>query len=259
MAKKIDRIGEVNTNKKGCVMKIVEYINCLNIFVEFQDKYKTIVHTSYDSFLKGSVKNPYETSVYNAGITGGKYPTINNGEIIKEYNTWRLMIKRVFDIDFKKEYPTYQDVTCCEEWLLYENFYEWVHSQENFNKWLMLDKSSLDKDILIKGNKVYSPETCCLVPHEVNKLFTKSDIARGEYPIGVSLMSNCDRYQASCNNYFGNKIYLGLYLTPADAFNAYKEYKEGLIKQVAQQEFNKGNITEKCYKAMMNYQVEITD
>lgn len=155
--------------------------------------------------------------------------------------------------------PSYQNVTCCNEWLLYENFYEWLHSQGNFDKWLSGNGWDIDKDILVKGNKVYSSETCCLVPQNINKLFIKNDVIRGILPLGVS--RDRGKFRALCNNPFTKEYeYLGEYETPEDAFYlGYKPYKENIIKKVAQIEYDKGNITEICYNAMMNYEVEITD
>ena len=43
--KRTDRIGEENCNNFGALMKIVEYKDAHNIIVEFQDKYKTRIHT----------------------------------------------------------------------------------------------------------------------------------------------------------------------------------------------------------------------
>ena len=174
-SKKDERIGEERLNNQGCLMRIVEYNNASDIIVEFQDEYKTRIHTRYSEFASGSIKNPYYKSVYGVGMVGEKYPIwIDNAKVCKEYNTWKNMLHRCFDSREKKKRPTYQDATCCKEWLLYENFYEWLHSQDNFDKWLIGNKWCLDKDILVKGNKTYSPETCCLVPNRINVLFTKS-------------------------------------------------------------------------------------
>ena len=141
--------------------------------------------------------------------------------------------------------------------MCFENFYEWLHSQENFDKWND-DKWTIDKDILIKGNKVYSPETCCLVPNNVNALFIKKSNYRGDLPIGVK--QSHKSFIARCSNPITcNREYLGSYSTPSYAFLAYKKYKEELIKQIAEIEYSNSNITKKCYNAMMNYQVEITD
>lgn len=247
------RRDEIKYNNKGYLMKCIEYNNASDIVVEFQDKYKAKVHTVWKHFEKGTVRNPYQPSVYNVGIIGNKYPANIGDKITKEYNIWHAMLTRCYNQKFKKENINYQDVTCCQEWLLFENFYEWLHSQENFDKWLNGKNWAIDKDILVKGNRVYSPENCCLVPIHINSLFTKNDINRGNLPIGVSQRNNKKYISTRYNTY-------QLYDTPEEAFYlGYKPYKESLIKQVAQEEYSKGNITKQCYDAMMNYEVEITD
>jgi hypothetical protein len=88
----------------------------------------------------------------------------------------------------------YKNVSCCKEWFLYDNFYEWLHKQENFEIWKNMPRSALDKDILVKGNKVYGPDTCCLVPNYVNSLFISRNkknkaqiqqVAKEEYEKGT--------------------------------------------------------------------------
>lgn len=246
------RMFEERLNNKGCMMKIIEYNGGHDVIVEFQDKYKAKVHTAYSFFLSGEVKNPYFPSVLGVGITGNKYPTSKDGKITKEYCAWRDMLYRCFYEEEKKRHPEYKDVTCCADWLLFENFYEWIHSQENYDKWLNENAWDVDKDILFKGNKIYGPETCCLVPTRVNKIFSIHADRRGDCPIGVSKHGN--NFKAR----YGKK-HIGMYKDPESAFLAYKEYKEAYIKQVAKQELSVGNITQQCYHAMINYKVEITD
>jgi len=114
----------------------------------------------------------------------------------------------------------------------------------------------LDKDILIKGNKIYSPSTCCFVPQNINVLFTKRESERGLYPIGVHLHSQ-GGYGASCNDGSGNNEQLGVYKTPKIAFDKYKYHKEKLIKEIAVKyhKFIPNNV----YNALIQYKVEITD
>lgn len=239
-------------------MKIVEYNSATNIIVEFQDEYKIKVNSIYANFKSGSIKNPYYPSVYEVGIIGTKYPRSVNCRNIKEYEAWRCILRRCYDDKVKDRQPTYNGVSCCEEWLSYENFYEWLHSQPNFDKWYNGKRWAIDKDIFMKKNKVYSPEACCLVPQNVNCLFLKREAERGKYPIGVRYTK--DGFVAVCRNPFLNKsVELGCYSTPEKAFNAYKKYKEMIIKEVARVEYQAGNITEECYKAMLKYEVEITD
>ena len=256
---KKDGLGEEKINQYGTLMKIIEYNNYNDIIIEFQDKYKARVHTQYRNFLLGTVRNPYDKTVFGVGMIGEKYSASVNKKITKEYIAWSGILERCFNENYKEKHLTYINAICCDEWLLYENFYEWLHSQENFDKWFNGNRWNIDKDILIKANKIYSPDTCCLVPNNVNNLFVKRDMYRGKYPLGVSKYDN--GYVAYCNNPFINnkREYLGYYSTPEKAFNVYKIYKENLIKEIAQIEYSKNNITKQCFEAMINYEVEITD
>lgn len=252
-----NRLGETNINHQGCLMKIVQYNRVDDILVEFQDEYKGVVHTQYQSFIRGNVKNPYYPMMLGVGMLGSKYPSKIDNTLTKEYQAWKGIIYRCFDGKTKSRNLAYKDAICCKEWLCFENFYEWLHSQENFEKWDD-DKWTIDKDILVKGNKIYSPKTCCLVPNNVNALFILKGNYRGNLPIGVKRSHKS--FIARCNNPFTReRVYLGSYSTSEKAFLAYKKYKENLIKQVAEVEYNTGNITKECYGAMIRYEVEITD
>ena len=111
--------------------------------------------------------------------------------------------------------------------------------------------------LLIKGNKIYSPNTCIFVPQNINKLFTKSTKTRGELPIGVYKVSGCNNKYASHFNCCGKLANLGTFDTTEEAFNAYKIAKENEIKRIADE--YKDKIPQKLYDAMYSYEVEITD
>ena len=256
---KIQRLNETRYNNQGCLMKIIEYNKSTDIVIEFQDNYKAKVHSRYNNFIRGHVDNPFYASVYGHGIVGNR----DYNSRSKEYKSWCRMLERCYSEKLINKRPTYEDVTCCDEWLYYPNFYEWLHSQENFEKWYNGKRWAIDKDILIKGNKIYSPDTCCLVPRRVNTLFTKADSNRGEYPIGVYFKKEnncfCSQISKIQNNGEKQQEFIGYYNTPEEAFCAYKKTKESYIKQIAQEEYDKGNITKQCYEAMMRYEVEIDD
>ena len=257
---KNERTGMLGYNKHGTLMKIIKYNNSKNIVVEFQDDFKYKINTCYRSFILGNIKNPYDKTLYNMGYIGVGHKLKYNNKFTKEARLWHSMLERCYSEQYKKKKPTYKDVMCCDEWLCYQNFYEWIHNQENFDSWITLEKSAIDKDILIKGNKLYSPDTCCLVPYNVNGLFTKSDALRGKYPIGVIFNKDHNCLEVQINNSITNKReHYSNFYNVNDAFLKYKERKEEIIKQVAQEEFDKGTITRRCYEAMMNYKVEITD
>ena len=168
----------------------------------------------------------------------------------RAYVHWRNMLVRCFDEKYKKESPTYTNCSCCDEWLLFSNFKRWY---ESFN----YQDYHLDKDILVKNNKVYSPETCCLVPPEINTLFTKRQNDRGKQPIGVCYIKRSGKYSATIHKL--RNVHLGFFDTPEEAFQAYKSAKEQYVKERATQYFQEGKITQRVYQALMEYQVEITD
>ena len=223
-------------------MKLVNYNNARDIVVEFQDKFKTHVHTEWKHFNNGCVKNPYYPSVCKVGISGNKYPICyidENGKKknTKEYQTWCSMLHRCFDEKEKSRYQTYQDAICCDEWLNYENFYDWLHSQENFKLWKELDKSAIDKDIICKNNKKYSPDNCCLVPVNINCMFVKSNAIRGNFPVGV--VCHHGKYRAQLLKGMDYVVFPSR-KTCQEAFIDYKNAKEEWIKQTAKEEYKKG-------------------
>lgn len=255
--KKDERINQTKLNNQGSLMKIIEYKNKRNIVVQFQDEHRYTISTNYSNFKNGALKNPYFPCIYGVGYSGTKYPISINKKASKEYLTWRRMIERCYSENYKD--LCYEDAYVCEEWHNYENFYEWIHGQENFEKWINIPLSALDKDILFKNNKIYSPLTCTLVTHDVNTLFCKRDRDRGDCCVGVFYSKRDNKYAAQVNDLNHKRKHLGYYNSEKEAFEAYKKEKEKIIKTVAYNEYLSGNITEKCYQAMIRYEVEITD
>lgn len=254
--KKIDRIGEINVSNEGYEMKIVECNSYNNIVIEFQDKYKAKVCTQYYNFKKGEVKNPYRPSVYGVGYIGqGKYKTSVNKRHTKAYAHWKNMIKRCYDPYELNKYPTYRNCFVCEEWHNFQNFAEWFYKHYYEVEG---ERMCLDKDILIKGNKIYSPETCMIVPERINILFIKRDNDRGKYPIGVNPCRRDNYLVVHCKTL--EKIeHLGYFPLnkPFQAFTCYKNFKENYIKQIADE--YKDLIPIELYDALYRYEVEIND
>ena len=252
-------IGKENYNHQGYLMKIISYNTYNDIEVEFAEPYHCVIKTGTGHFLNGGVVNPYAPTICGVGIVGNKYATYikDSKKSLKEYGIWCSMLKRCFDGKYKEKFPTYLDSTCNPIWYYYDNFYEWIHEQANYNVVKNMDYN-IDKDILFKGNKIYAPEKCIIIPQRVNKLFTKCDANRGEYPIGVCRDNYSGYYASYCNDGKG-QVHIGNYKDINTAFEKYKEYKEEIIKSVAEEEYLKGTITKECYNAMIKYQVEITD
>lgn len=254
-----ERLGEVNYNYSGERIVISEYITATNIVVMFDDGYTT--KSAYKDFKIGCIKNPYSPRVYGVGYYGigeytSKYPNTTKRTI--EYKYWHGIMQRCYDEKFKERHSEYKNTTVFKEWHNFQVFGDWSNS----NYYEIKDEiMCLDKDILVKGNKIYSPDTCIFVPERINTLFTKTNSKRGNYPIGITKNKE-NKFIAKCSILDDNlnkvKKYLGIYNTPEDAFyNGYKPFKEKYIKQVANE--YKDKIPQKLYDAMYNWKVEITD
>lgn len=169
------------------------------------------------------------------------------------YIRWHDMLSRCYNDKFHERQPQYTNCTVCEEWLNFCNFEKWYkeHYYETED-----NSMDLDKDILFKGNKEYSPATCCIVPHSINTLFLTGKKSKGDLPLGVWFDRSKNKYRVGMC-YKGIHIKIGTFKSVDDAFSRYKVYKEDFIKDIAEQ--HKGLIPDKVYQAMMNWQIEITD
>ena len=197
-------------------------------------------------WIRGKERKDIKGNPYGVGINDYNLSTNK----LVSYRRWTNMLQRCYDKKYHIKKPTYIGCSVSKEWLHFTRFKEWFDLN-------YIEGYVLDKDILVKGNKVYSPQTCCFVPTGINSLLTKRDKCRGEYPIGVRRTPK-GKFQAIINIY-GSKHSIGTFDTIEESFNAYKMAKEKHIKDVAQEYFNKGLIAENVYQALLNYEIEITD
>ena len=161
---------------------------------------------------------------------------------------WTHMMKRCYGNNRTKKNLSYVGCTVCEEWHNYQNFARWF--EENY--W-HADFYVLDKDILKKGNKVYSPDTCLLVDNYLNMMFTNTS-NRDKY--GYKRKDNEWYVVNVSRRYFNQKSYIGQYPDAKTANMVYKQYKEKHIKQVANEYKEKyDGLPNKLYKALYNYQI----
>ena len=251
-----EKCGETVLQNCGELAFIVEYVNSMDITIQFKTTGE-LVKTTYNAFVKGLVKSHFTPSVYGVGITGLEPTRDENGELLSSYVCWKDMLRRCYSAKYQKKQPTYKGCSVCSDWLYYPNFKKWY--DENYYE-INNKTSHLDKDILVKGNKVYSATTCVFVPNFINNLFTKRQKIRGELPIGVTYHKVNKKYQAQLSvfrNGKKTKEYLGYFTTPEEAFEAYKQAKEDYIKEIADN--YKDKIPAKLYEAMYAYEVEIND
>lgn len=187
------------------------------------------------------------------GTRGGKWKTSITIQGVnkhtREYVVWISMLQRCYDERFRHKYPTYAGCTVAEEWHDFQIFAEWLNNQEFY-----IEGYHLDKDLLVRGNKIYSPETCTMLPRCLNTMLTDSAASRGIYPIGVYLdKNNNNRFKARVS-ISGKSKYLGSFDCPQEAHKAYIFAKEESVKSEAVRWKNK--IEDRAYQALLDWRVE---
>lgn len=135
------------------------------------------------------------------------------------YTVWRSMLTRCFSEKYHIGKPTYVGCTVDTSWHSFSVFRQWVLTQDWQGK-------QLDKDILVPGNKVYSPDTCCFISWQINVFLTDSTATRGEYPIGASWKKRIGKFQSRCGNpHTKGDDYLGVFHTADQAHMAWATQK----------------------------------
>ena len=247
-----DCVGKVFKSLNSGDFKILKYNDKTNVEIQFlKTGFETTVQLG--NIKNGKVKDPYVPSVYSIGIVGTKYPVSEGGVLTKEYVLWTGMLQRCYSDTYQKKRPTYEGCEVSDKFKSYEYFYEWCNKQVGFGN----EGWQLDKDLLIKGNKVYSENTSVFIPSEINQVLVKRTALRGEYLIGVSWHKRDKTFIAQVSKRKGKPEYLGSFKTEIEAFNAYKVAKESFIKEQANKW--KGKIDERAYDALMSYEVNIND
>lgn len=188
--------------------------------------------------------------VFGVGFNDRKYPAKVNGKNTKEYHLWQNLLARCYYPKFQTRQPTYVGCSVSKNFRSYSYFHQWCQSQIGFGK----KGFDLDKDLLLRGNKLYSEDTCLFLPRELNSLLLSCKAVRGNLPLGVT--SHQGKFLAQCHREAA-AYYLGMFDTPEEAHNAYKQAKETFIK--SQAEKWKDQIDIRAYEALMSYEISITD
>lgn len=187
----------------------------------------------------------HKTSVY--GIGENDLPFEGKAE---PYIKWRNLLKRCYDPVYLSKEPSYAGCSVCDEWLTYSHFKKWFEANN-------IPGYALDKDILVRNNKVYSPQTCCFVPQEINNAVICTQQKKSELPSGIAFQQwgSYYNYKAQMSK-CGKLVCLGHFSTPEEAHLAYKEAKEQYVKELAIKYYKDKKISKKVYLALLEYTVD---
>lgn len=169
--------------------------------------------------------------IYGVGINDATYQVKykdpkGKSHLCPYYAVWCGVLQRCFSTEFYQKRPTYRDCTLEESWKVFSNFKKWMEDQDWVGK-------TIDKDLLVQGNKHYGPNTCLFVSKALNNLTTLNESRRGNLPLGVSetTINKCHYYIASCK-FYGKQKRLGYFKDVQEASECYITAKKAYIQEL---------------------------
>lgn len=185
----------------------------------------------------GQVKDLMAKTVCGIGFVGGT--EYNWTKDRKAYDAWCNMLKRCYNTKRLQARPSYAGCTVDERWHNFQTFAKWYYIH------VLNIPCHLDKDLLKKDNKVYSPNNCCILPTEVNIALLG----------GKSSDKSCGVFYRKKDNIFVAQInrnntleYLGCYKDEGTAKAVYIKAKKGWLAELAEKYANVLSV--KAYEAL---------
>lgn len=209
------QVGTIHESNSCGALEIIEYMHAKDVNVRFINT-GFVLSTAAQSIRNGLVRDALFPSVYGVGFVGDGYHTASEGgkKHTRAYAIWHGMLQRCYEKKCQLRNPTYIDCSVATIWHNFQNFAAWF--DDNY-----IDGYHLDKDLKVKGNKIYSPDTCLFVPQQLNNLFLDHAISRGEYPVGVCFYNREKKFSAEIS-YNGKRAKLGLFSTQEEASKTYQ-------------------------------------
>ena len=167
---------------------------------------------------------------------------------VDSYSTWHSIHRRCYSQVYQKTKPTYVGCVVDADW----------HKLSVFDKWFQVnfvEGWQLDKDLLQVSSKVYSEDSCCFLPPELNTLIVEKAKEDG-LPPGVSYKAKNSKFVAQLSQYKAGvraSGHLCLHEDPEVCFQVYKEAKERKIKELATA--YKSTLTARAHEALLNFEV----
>lgn len=182
--------------------------------------------------------------VFGVGINDYNAKVKTKGIHLDSYVRWKILLQRCYSKKYQASHPRYVGCVVCNEWLSYSSFKKW------YDKYY-IQGYDLDKDILVKGNKIYSPNTCCFVPHEINILVRDYNYKDKHFnlPTGISYDKLRKKYKSG--GYFNSIQKRFDFIN--DAISYYNIVKKEYINKIAEEYYKSNKISEKVYIALKNY------
>ena len=237
-------IGSVWKINGGTSITVMEIINARSIKIKHNDGFGHIDTVAVRQIVTGNIKNPYTPSVYGFGYLGvGPYVSRVNNNLTLEYSVWANMLKRCYHPGYHLTHPTYIDCVVCDEWLNFQTFAHWYVNNGYYGLGY-----EIDKDLLVRGNKRYSADTCVMLPSAINGILSTKPTDTRTLPTGIYPCRT--KYQVKvCGG--SNSTYVGVYPTLRLAVEAQRRAKKIIMNNLAEKYAN--SIDPRAYQALVNW------
>lgn len=240
-------VGQVRNTNEGGSFTVIEFHSATNVIIRHNDEHGHIAKVSSCQVRNGNIRNPFYPTLYGVAYMGvGKHKAKIKGKSVQHYSIWTGAVMRCYCPVRLAKRPSYNGCTLSKEFLCYQNFAEWYTTHESYGLGY-----ELDKDLLVKGNKVYSAETCTLIPREINLAIRTDRKKNSDLPVGV-LENKIGGYIAGVR-IKSKDCHLGTFNTVEEASAAYVKAKEAYVKEVALEW--KDKVEPKAFEALMNWTV----
>jgi hypothetical protein len=192
--------------------EVTAYNGVMSVTLKFLDTgYETTTQSGH--ILRKTVRDRMKPLLFGRGfMVQGPYVGSNEN---KAYTLWMGIFNRCYGGHNKP----YLGCEVDPQWYNFQEFAEWCQWQKGFKE----DKWAIDKDIILKGNKVYGPEFCAFVPREINNAVVNTRKAKG-----YTKTRSGDKFMSGCA-----KVYLGTFDTKEEASTAYFIEKRKQMNQLS--------------------------
>jgi hypothetical protein len=244
VVRKSYKVGDVWPTKSGVDVEIIKtFKGSQRVVIKWLDEYQHTTEIYQCALPRSNLKNPYERTIIGVGFLGTSYAAQNPLKFKREKIVWSGLFKRAYDEKTLIERPGYAGATVNAGWHEFGGFVDWTEQAVGWKN----KNWHVDKDLILRGNREYGPETCCMLPPVVNSaLWVREHIL----PPGVTKLP--DGYYRG-GFYEDGKVQQKRFKTPEEAFEFYKPLKEGRIKQLADE--YRYQIDPRAYDALMTWEI----
>lgn len=164
------------------------------------------------------------------------------------YQTFSNMVTRTqAGGKYQARQPSY--IGCQNGFESFQAFTDWAIQQVGY----AVPGFELDKDLLVPGNKVYSPETCCFLPAQINLALHRDQLGKkSDYPVGICTYNkNGLKARISIDGKLISLAYTTTDTPENRAFlsNLYERAKQTYLHQLAER--FKDQIDPRAYQALL--------